>query len=150
MAGVTIISNCLAALELNAEGAALGKEGGGNEGAGNAATDAAAGLPAATNSAGSDACLPLALVNGIARAIRTARSGRGGSSSDDDTDFPIPPSAVTDCGARSAAHKWEPPDYFHLPRSARTWFPSLHCMKTLRYRDDVPPSEPCAEAQEAK
>ena len=162
VAGVAAIGDRLAALELNAEGASLGGLGGGG-GAGEGVVGAGAGdgvrgvgapayggLPPVPILAGGDAGLPKALVDGIARAIRAARRGRGGSSSDDDDESPSAAATFTDHGARRAAHRGDPLEYFQLPPCARTSFPSPYRMETLRYRDDFPLSEPCAEANEAR
>jgi len=149
VAGVVRTSSRLAAVEINAEGAALGGGAGGGGGVGEAASAAAGGLRAPVPSGG-DAGLPKAFVDGIARAIRESRRGRGGSSSDDDDDLPTPSSVFSDRGARRAAQYGEPLDYFQLPPCARKSFPSPYRMETLRYQDDFPPSELCAESEEAK
>ena len=162
VAGVAAIGDRLAALELNAEGASLGGLGGGG-GAGEGVVGAGAGdgvrgvgapayggLPPVPILAGGDAGLPKVLVDGIARAIRAARRGRGGSSSDDDDESPSAAATFTDHGARRAAHRGDPLEYFQLPPCARTIFPSPYWMETLRFRDEFPLSEPCPEAVEAR
>jgi len=154
MADLGSITDRLNALEHQAEQAALGDAAAPPAGAGVApvaggVANAAGGPPPPP--AGGDAGLAGALADGIARAIRESRRGRRSvSSSDDDDDSRTPTSSFTDQRARRCVTRGEPLVYFQLPPSARTSFPAPYRMETLRYRDDFPPSEPCAEADEAK